>query len=57
MDQVLLSLGVIGLFILRIGVPMLILIGVGITIDRWQSRREKRFNDMPLQEGHSPAQR
>lgn len=45
MDELLLSLSVIGMFILRIGVPMLILVGIGIVVDRWQSRREKQFQD------------
>jgi hypothetical protein len=57
MDELLLSLGVIGLFILRIGVPMLILIGIGIAIDRWQSSREKKFQSTPYQESQSSADR
>jgi hypothetical protein len=50
MDQLLLSLSVIGLFVLRIGVPMLILVGIGIAIDRWQSHREKQYQDTPYVE-------
>jgi hypothetical protein len=30
---------VIGLFFLRIGVPLLILIGLGVALDTWQRRR------------------
>ncbi len=40
MDGLLLTLGVIGLFLLRVGVPVLVLIVLGYAIDRWQSRRE-----------------
>jgi hypothetical protein len=41
MEQVLTTLGVALIFLIRIGVPVIILISLGIVIDRWQSRREK----------------
>jgi hypothetical protein len=41
MDGVLAVLSVVGLFMLRIGVPVLLLVALGIIIDRWQSRREE----------------
>ncbi len=51
MDGVLAILSVIGLFMLRIGVPVLLLVALGIVIDRWQSRREEyidqRYGVMP----------
>ncbi|MCB9451093.1 MAG: hypothetical protein H6672_06615 [Anaerolineaceae bacterium] len=31
---------VVVLFILRIGIPVLVLVGLGVVIDRWQRRRE-----------------
>ena len=39
-------LAVLGLFILRIGVPVVALISLGILIDRWQSRREEEVRNM-----------
>jgi hypothetical protein len=51
MDGVLEVLSVVGLFMLRIGVPVLLLVALGIAIDRWQSRREEyidqRYGTMP----------
>jgi hypothetical protein len=41
MDGVLAVLSVVGLFLLRIGVPVLLLVALGILIDRWQTRREQ----------------
>lgn len=41
MEQLLLTLGVAVLFSLRIGVPVLVLLLLGILIDRWQSKREQ----------------
>jgi hypothetical protein len=41
MDGVLAILSVVGLFLLRIGVPVLLLVALGILIDRWQTRREQ----------------
>jgi hypothetical protein len=40
MDELLMILSVAGLFLLRIGVPVILLVGLGILIDRWQSKRE-----------------
>ena len=40
MDDLLMVLSVAGLFLLRIGVPVLLLVGLGLLIDRWQSKRE-----------------
>jgi hypothetical protein len=39
-------LAVLGLFVLRIGVPVVVLITLGILIDRWQSRREAEVRNM-----------
>jgi hypothetical protein len=41
MEQVLLVVSVAVMFIIRIGVPVILLLSLGILIDRWQSRREK----------------
>lgn len=41
MEQLLTILSVVVLFLIRIGVPVIILISLGILIDRWQSRREE----------------
>ena len=51
MDQLLLTLSVAALFLLRIGVPVVMLITVGIGIDRWQSHREQ--NEQPT--AHKPV--
>ncbi len=41
MDQVLTILGVAALFILRIGIPVIVLVSLGLMIDHWQSKREE----------------
>lgn len=48
MDDLMLIIGVAGLFLLRIGIPVLLLITLGILIDRWQTKREnavRQFQD------------
>jgi hypothetical protein len=40
MEQFLSILGVAALFFIRIGIPVVILITLGILIDRWQASRE-----------------
>jgi hypothetical protein len=40
MNEILGILGVAGLFILRVGLPVILLVGLGLLIDRWQTRRE-----------------
>jgi len=40
MDGILSVLSVAGLFLLRVGVPVVVLVLVGILIDRWQSKRD-----------------
>ena len=45
MEQLLLVVSVAGAFLLRIGIPVLLLITLGILIDRWQSKREKSVQD------------
>ena len=40
MDGLLLTLSVIGLFLLRVGVPVVLLIVVGMLVERWQRHRE-----------------
>ncbi|MBN2304146.1 MAG: hypothetical protein JXQ72_06710 [Anaerolineae bacterium] len=43
MDGLIGILMVIGLFLLRIGLPVITLVVLGILIDRWQSKREKEL--------------
>jgi Sec-independent protein secretion pathway component TatC len=45
MESLLLIVSVTVLFVIRIGIPVVILFSIGILIDRWQSRREK---ELPL---------
>jgi len=45
MEDLSLYAGVIGLFILRLGVPMLVLVSLGILLDRWQSHRNHHIQD------------
>lgn len=40
MDSILLTLSVIALFLLRVGVPVVLLITVGMLVERWQRHRE-----------------
>ncbi len=40
MEQILTILAVAVLFLVRIGVPVIILISLGILVDRWQSKRD-----------------
>lgn len=37
MNEILLALGVAALFLIRIGIPVAVLVILGILIDRWQS--------------------
>jgi hypothetical protein len=39
-------LAVLGLFILRIGLPVVALITLGILVDRWQSHRDAEVRNM-----------
>lgn len=41
MEQILLILSVAIMFLIRIGVPVIVLIILGILIDRWQAKRDK----------------
>ena len=41
MEQLLLVISVAVMFIVRIGIPVILLLAIGLLIDRWQSRREK----------------
>ena len=40
MDELMMVVGVAVLFLLRIGVPVILLVGLGILIDRWQRQRQ-----------------
>jgi hypothetical protein len=41
MDDLMMIFGVAALFLFRIGVPVILLVGLGILIDRWQGRRDR----------------
>jgi hypothetical protein len=41
MEQLLLVVSVAVMFIVRIGIPVILLLAIGILIDRWQSKREQ----------------
>lgn len=43
MEQLLFTLSIAALFLLRIGVPVIVLITVGVVIDRWQSHRDQHI--------------
>lgn len=40
MNELSLMFGVVLMFLLRIGLPVLVLIVLGVLIDRWQSQRD-----------------
>ena len=40
MEQLLTILAVAALFLIRIGVPVIVLISLGMLINRWQSKRD-----------------
>ncbi len=42
MDQLLLTLSIVALFLVRLGIPVILLISLGVIIDRWQSKREQK---------------
>lgn len=46
MNDLMLTLSVIILFLVRIGVPVFVLVTIGILLDRWQSRRETDINSI-----------
>ncbi|MBZ0296362.1 MAG: hypothetical protein K8L99_27625 [Anaerolineae bacterium] len=41
MEDLVMVLSVTGMFLIRIGIPVLLLVGLGTLIDRWQSKRQK----------------
>lgn len=47
MDQLLLTLSIAALFLLRIGVPVIVLITIGVVIDRWQSHHDEPTSHNP----------
>lgn len=36
-------LGVAGMFLLRVGLPIILLVFLGATVDRWQKRRDEQL--------------
>lgn len=68
MDDLMLIIGVAGMFLLRIGIPVLLLITLGVLIDRWQTKREndvrqfqdrfysdRRYESLPTQNPEKPV--
>lgn len=51
MEDLMTVLGVAALFLVRIGIPVILLIGLGLLIDRWQSHREREVE----QQRHKPS--
>ncbi|KAB2902879.1 MAG: hypothetical protein F9K27_15475 [Anaerolineae bacterium] len=52
MSEILVVLSVVGLFLLRVGIPVVLLVGLGILIDRWQTKREAEARKMMKPELH-----
>ena len=52
MTQIELVLSVIGLFMLRIGLPLLLLIALGTIIDRWQRKQHEEARHQREQQAH-----
>ena len=45
MDSILEVVVIAGLFLLRIGVPLVILVILGLAIDRWQNHRDEQIKE------------
>lgn len=43
MDDLMMIISVAVLFLVRIGIPVILLVSLGVLIDRWQSHREHKF--------------
>ena len=41
MEDLLMTLTVVGLFLIRIGIPVAMLVTVGVLIDRWQRSQHR----------------
>ena len=55
MESIGLTVSVLILFLIRIGIPVLLLIILGTLIDRWQTAREKNIHNRYLPEDQQPA--
>lgn len=49
MEQITLVLSIVLMFVIRIGIPVLVLVLIGTLIDRIQSRREKHLPQITYQ--------
>lgn len=54
MENVLLTLSVIALFLVRVGIPVILLIALGMVIDRWQKHRNVEVQ-RTMTEHHKPV--
>ncbi|MBI5928653.1 MAG: hypothetical protein HY862_05050 [Chloroflexi bacterium] len=54
MESVLLTLSVIVLFLVRVGIPVVLLIALGMVIDRWQKHRNVNVQ-RNMTEHHKPV--
>jgi hypothetical protein len=52
MNDVMMVISVVVIFFLRIGIPVIILVGLGVMIDRWQRHRESDIES----KYHKPVQ-
>ncbi len=43
MEDLMVTLWVVVLFLIRIGIPVLILVTLGVLFDHWQQKREHRI--------------
>lgn len=37
--------GIVALFIMRVGIPLALLVGLGVLIDRWQQKRAEEVEE------------
>ncbi len=55
MESISLTVTVLVMFLIRIGIPILLLIILGTLIDRWQTAREKNIHNRYLSDDQQPA--
>lgn len=47
MTDIMMVVSVAGLFLVRVGIPIIALVALGIVVDRWQRRREVSMERSP----------
>lgn len=53
MESILLTLSMIAMFLLRVGIPVILLIALGMVVDRWQRHRNTE-SQAKMTEHHKP---